>query len=324
MNPTGDALSDVLRMVQLKTCVYFVADMPAPWGMDIPASTTGPLHMVLHGRCIFRCGEENIELNEGDAILLPRGSSHQMLDSITSTPEPASQLMPQLYANPTTDNTGDFTRMLCGHFEWDGEIEHALFRELPEYLIIRSYMNQSESDVLQFKNLVSLIKDQSVNSAPGNSAIADRLGEILFITLLKSWMMDNATEQGLLATINDERLARALRYIHQNAEQEMDIQELARVAGMSRTSFAVQFREAMGTTPAAYLAEWRLLKARRLLIGSDVPLGQLPDRVGYGTDASFARAYRRRFNESPSTTRRRLKQSRSASYTSDLSAGQLS
>lgn len=292
--------------------------------MDIPASTTGPLHMVLHGRCLFRCGGDDIELNEGDAILLPRGASHQKLDSMTFTSEPASQLMPKLYANRTTDVSGDYTRMLCGHFEWDGEIEHALFRELPEYLVVRSYVKKSQSDVLQFKNLVGLIKEQSANSDPGNSAIADRLGEILFITLLKSWMLNNATEQGLLVTLNDERLARALRYIHQNAEQEMDIQELARVAGMSRTSFAVQFRDAMGTTPAAYVAEWRLLKARRLLIGSDIPLAQLPDRVGYSTDASFARAYRRRFSESPATTRRRHKQDRSASYSSDLSAGQLS
>ena len=57
MPTTADALSDVLRLVHLRACIYFVKDMPAPWGMDIPAVANGPLHMVLDGSCVLRVGD---------------------------------------------------------------------------------------------------------------------------------------------------------------------------------------------------------------------------------------------------------------------------
>ena len=49
MQIPGDALSDVLKMVHLRACIYFVKDMPSGWGMEIPATANGPLHMVLDG-----------------------------------------------------------------------------------------------------------------------------------------------------------------------------------------------------------------------------------------------------------------------------------
>ena len=304
MSLEGDALSDVLRLVQLKACVYFVRDMPAPWGLDIPASATGPLHMVLRGHCLFRCGDNEIVLHAGDAILLPHGTRHQMLDNSSTTPVSAPAVMDKLATHREPVNGERYTRMLCGHFEWDTEMDHVMFRELPEYIVVRNFGN---GDANQFKSIVALITEQCERNNPGNSAIADRLGEILFISLLRAWLIDNAAQPGVLATLADKRLARSLRYIHNQAEQDIDVQAMARIAGMSRTSFAVQFRKVMGVTPAAYLTEWRLLSARRLLISSDAPLAHIPDRVGYANEASFARAYKRRFGETPAMTRRNHK-----------------
>ncbi len=82
-----DALSDVLRMVHLKACVYFVKDMPLPWGMDIPAVAHGPLHVVLEGSCVLVACGKHVTLNVGDAVLLPRGPQHQMLNAADTVPE---------------------------------------------------------------------------------------------------------------------------------------------------------------------------------------------------------------------------------------------
>ena len=73
---------------------------------------------------------------------------------------------------------------------------------------------------------------------------------------------------------------------------------------MSRTSFAVRFREVMGTPPAAYLTEWRMLKARRLLLNTELPTAEIVAQVGYGSDAAFLRAFKRRFGEAPGKVRR--------------------
>lgn len=75
MTETSDALSDVLRLVRLRACVYFVKTMALGWGIDAPPTVNGPLHMVLEGRCVLRHGGKETELQAGDAVLLPRGAA---------------------------------------------------------------------------------------------------------------------------------------------------------------------------------------------------------------------------------------------------------
>ena len=122
--------------------------------------------------------------------------------------------------------------------------------------------------------------------------------------MLRSWLAEQQFEKGILATIGDQRLSRALQYIHNSPEQNVDLNILAQIAGMSRTSFAVQFREVMGIPPSAYLTEWRMLKARRLLLQTELATADIVSRVGYGSDASFLRAFKRRFGETPGKLRR--------------------
>lgn len=303
VNPDGDVLTDVLRLVQLKACIYFIREMPAPWGMDIPHSANGPLHLVLDGECVLRCAGRDHPLKAGDAILLPHGASHQMLDRSSTVPEPGPKVMEQLLKQPHDANVSGSTRMLCGHFEWDGAIDHSLFRDLPELIVIRDLYSKQNASTL--RSIVRLIAAESVDQDPGGPAIADRLGEVLFIILLRTWLFDNTPDSGLLAAVNDARLSRALHYIHQKPDQEIDLHVLAQVAGMSRTSFAVHFRETMGTPPASYLSEWRMLNARKLLLHTEMPVSQIVTRVGYASDAAFVRAFKRRFGETPGKTRRK-------------------
>lgn len=76
---------------------------------------------------------------------------------------------------------------------------------------------------------------------------------------------------------------------------------------MSRTSFATRLHEAMGQPPGAYLTEWRLLRARRLVTESTVALPEIVERVGCTSEAGFARAFKRRFGETPAQLRRTVR-----------------
>lgn len=302
MVESGDALSDILRMVHLRACIYFVKNMPAPWGMDIPATANGPLHMVLEGNCLLRCKGEQIPLQAGDAVLLPHGVCHQMLDDESTIPEPGPEMMRRLMSGEETEANPRATRMLCGHFEWDGAFDHPFFKELPDLIVVRGVFDNQDAD--RFRTIVGLIAAESGDSEPGSSAITDRMGEVLFVSMLRTWMIENKPDKGVLATINDPRLSRAVKRIHQSPELDLDLNALARVAGMSRTSFAVRFREVMGTPPASYLAEWRMLKAHKLLLQTELPTSDIVSRIGYGSDAAFARAFKRRFGDTPGKLRR--------------------
>ena len=301
MQSDVDALSDVLRMVHLRACIYFVKDMPAPWGMDIPAVANGPLHMVLAGSCVLVVDGKEVNLMAGDAVLLPHGAQHQMLDTSGTDPEPGPDVMQRLLDPGYCVPDVSATRMLCGHFEWDSIFEHPMFRELPAVMVVRNVFSGVEAE--RFKAIVSLITVESENLRPGHSAVADRMGEVLFVSMLRHWMVENKPEQGLLATIDNPGLSRALHQIHNLPNEALNLNVLARTAGMSRTSFAVQFRERMGVPPAEYLARWRMLKARHLLLQTDLPTSDICSLVGYGSDAAFSRAFKREFGEPPSRVR---------------------
>jgi len=97
-----------------------------------------------------------------------------------------------------------------------------------------------------------------------------------------------------------------LSYIHVNHGNDVRLTDLARAAGMSRTVFAVSFCRVIGMTPASYLTEWRWLQACRLLEDGDIAIAEVTERVGYGPDAAFVRAFKRRFGETPAKFRRTL------------------
>ena len=299
-----DALSDVLRTVHLNACIYFVKDMPAPWEMDIPAVANGPLHLVLEGSCLLLVNGEEVLLNAGDAVLLPHGTHHKMVDAKSTVPEPASTVMKNLLSERYQSPEAPATRMMCGHFEWDSEFEHPLFRELPELMIIRGIFSGQSGE--RFHTIVELISSEVVDQKPGGSAVADRMGEVMFVSILRRWLVANKPEQGLLAVIGHPRLSRALNQIHNSPETELDLNVLAKTAGMSRTTFAVQFRDVMGTPPAAYLARWRMLMARNLLQQTELATSDIVNRVGYGSDAAFSRAFKREYGVPPSKIRNQV------------------
>ena len=168
--------------------------------------------------------------------------------------------------------------------------------------MVRGIFDRPDAQV--FRSVVALIADEQASSTPGTAAVTDRMGEVLFVSLLRAWMAKSPPAQGVLAAVTDRRLAWALCYIHANHANDIHLKDLARVAGMSRTVFAVSFRRVMGMPPASYLTEWRILQARRLLEDGDIAIAEVTELVGYGYDASFVRAFKRRFGETPAKFRR--------------------
>jgi transcriptional regulator GlxA family with amidase domain len=73
---------------------------------------------------------------------------------------------------------------------------------------------------------------------------------------------------------------------------------------LSRSAFSARFRELVGESPLRYLTRTRLVHAAGLLHTSDAPLAQIAARVGYGTEFSFGKAFKRTFGIAPGVYRR--------------------
>jgi AraC-like DNA-binding protein len=103
---------------------------------------------------------------------------------------------------------------------------------------------------------------------------------------------------GVLAGLADPRLAKALTAIHEEPKKPWLLEDLADLAGMSRTRFAAHFRAVVGRTPIDYLTLWRMAIAGQLL-AKGKPVKAVATQVGYESPAAFSRVFSRLTGQAP-------------------------
>jgi transcriptional regulator GlxA family with amidase domain len=112
----------------------------------------------------------------------------------------------------------------------------------------------------------------------------------------------------LAAQLAERRPLRELQsWIADNLDADLRVEALADRAAMSQRNFARYFRREIGMTPAAYVEELRVERARQLLEDSAEPIELISDRCGFGTPETMRRAFGRRVGVPPAEYRARFK-----------------
>ncbi len=86
----------------------------------------------------------------------------------------------------------------------------------------------------------------------------------------------------------------------------LDVDDLARAAGLSRAHFSRQFRRAFGESPHSYLLTRRLERAAALLRATDRSVADICFSVGLTSVGSFTTSFTRAFGVSPTAYRARF------------------
>jgi len=94
-------------------------------------------------------------------------------------------------------------------------------------------------------------------------------------------------------------IARAIAWLRINYRQAVKIEDLARLAFMSVSSFHQHFRAVTAQSPLQYQKALRLQEARSLLLAGGVDAGEAAFHVGYVSQSQFTREYSRYFGQSP-------------------------
>lgn len=152
--------------------------------------------------------------------------------------------------------------------------------------------------------LVQLLVDEVTTADCGRQAALDRLGELLAIRVVRYALQRGLVRGGTLAGLADPKLARVLAALHREPAHAWTLAEMAALAGMSRSRFALRFRSVTGTTPAEYLAAARIASAQDLM-RSRRPMKCVAGDVGYGSASGFTRAFTRLVGCSPRSWLRR-------------------
>ena len=105
--------------------------------------------------------------------------------------------------------------------------------------------------------------------------------------------------------VRQRRLPHSVAYIREHFAEEIDKTALAEMDGLRPSQYHLVFRNVMGCTPAGYIASLRMMKARRLLLDPEMPVGEVAQACGYDDPLYFSRVFRRVCGVSPSEYRRR-------------------
>lgn len=102
-----------------------------------------------------------------------------------------------------------------------------------------------------------------------------------------------------LADSRQAQVARAILWIREHFDDACRVEDLAKVAGMSRSAFHEHFKAITAMTPLAFRDQLRLQEARRLMVSEGMDAANAGHAVGYDSPSQFSRVYARLFGKPP-------------------------
>ena len=293
-----DTISDILNLLNLRASVYFHSSFCGSWSIDGGNDYRATFHLIARGNCWLHMPEQNkvIALRGGDLIVFPRDIRHAISSSTESAEPPtdASSAQQPLNQEPTTS-------LICGYFDFDSPQANPILDAMPDLIHIR---NETPARASMLDSVLRHITIETEHAQPGADVIVDRLSEVLFIQVIRSYMLQSGIQAGLLAALADTRLARAIRSVHVDPAYAWSVDKLAAVAGMSRSAFASHFQAVAGITPMQYVTNWRIQTAYEKLRSGTASVAQIAQQSGYQSEAAFSKAFKKHTGSGPGAVRR--------------------
>lgn len=305
----SDPLSDLLRLAEVRTLLSGELRAGGAWAMRLPPPTGLKFFAVLQGQGWIRLGDSDpsalLRLGSGDVVLMRWDGPYLLASDLAAPPADARALFGAADRNHGVVTLGegfDF-HQLGGHVLLDAAFGPLLLSALPPLVHLRC----GTTDAQSLRGLVDRLAIERVQQRPGHAIVTEQLAQQVLLQSLRIHLEQARDDMpaGWLRAMTDARLLPALRCLHGDPGRDWQLDELARVAAMSRTSFAFHFKAACGTTPLAYLTHWRMLLAQRELRRSTRPLAAWIGDLGYSSESAFSHAFKRIVGEAPAHYRQR-------------------
>jgi AraC-like DNA-binding protein len=289
----ADPLAEVVTLLQPRTRYSKLVHGAGPWRVVRSEAGDPSYCAVLEGAChIAVDGSVPIVLEAGDFALIPATYGVTM-SSVDAPAGVESELPVQIGLNEfrigTQEGDADL-RLLAGHCTFGSPDASLLVSLLPQFVHVRGEP--------RLATLLQLMREESRQQRPAREVILTRLLELVLIEALRSTAGTNASP-GLVRGLADERVAAALRALHDRPTHPWTVAELAKVSALSRTTFFERFNLTVGVTPMEYLLAWRMAIAKDLLRRNEGRVAEIAERVGYGSASTFTVAFSRHVGQSP-------------------------
>jgi AraC-like DNA-binding protein len=298
-----DPLSDVLSLLKPQSYVSGGFKVGGDLAIQFPEHRGIKCYAVLSGQCWLRMDGvcDPVLLTAGDCFLLPRGLPFCLATDLSLTPVDFRDLLAaKISGSSLSDNENGDNYIAGGHFVLTGSHADILLKSLPPIVHIRK-----ETDKAAMRWSLERMKEELHDPQPGGTLIAQQLAYMMLVQALRLHLADGAKGSvGWLFALADKQMSAALACMHNDPGHPWTLKKLAERAGMSRSIFALRFRETVGATPMEYLTRWRMLLAGNRLTSSDDPISGIAVSLGYESESAFSKAFKRIMICSPRQYRR--------------------
>lgn len=316
-----DLLTQILLGLRLDGVEYGRCVLHPPWAIAFPAQRSARFHFVGHGGAWLRTPTTEWQrLNPGDAVLLPHGSFHVMasspdvppvdIDSLARKavaeniylvdgrdPARADRLVADAIA-PPPPQAPDV--MFCGALRFNLDPLHPLMAMMPEVMLAGDLARRDTMVPV----LLEAMEREVAQDRMGACAILARLADALAASIIRAWVECSCNSPtGWIAAVRCPRIGKVIAAIHADPERDWNVPVLADLMGASRSRFSESFTRTMGESPARYVAKVKMSQARRWIARDGMRVAVAANRLGYESEASFSRAYKRIIGHPPSTAR---------------------
>ncbi len=285
--------------------VYFFRSMPAaPFHLALEGGDYSYCFMVKRGTMTLNIEfpvSQTFDLVPGDIVGLSGLTSHAFRSTGCDVSAPTGLFEKQPFADAEAQ---------------PGEVD-LLIGVVPQETMALSnmvigpiYLGRSQSPEYADRiwKASELLEDEFQESGEtyDQSIIVRRIAEIILINMTRS-LLTQASGGGMFSMPPipaGMSVLRALQEFLQMPEKDWTVEDLARIAGMSRTKFSDEFRRVTGKTPIQTITRIRLTMTARRLLTERLSVEEASDLAGYSSAAAFVRAFQREFGLTPARWRR--------------------
>lgn len=305
-----DLLTQILVGLRLDGVEYGRCLMRTPWAVQFPARRAAYFHFAGRGSAWLRTAASDwTPLQPGDAVLLPHGTAH-VLASAPDVPAIQAEALPRVAVSDNiylldgrggTVDEADATHVLFGGaLRFNLDPLHPLMAMMPPVMLAGDLARR---DATVPALLEAMEREVSLDRI-GACGILARLADALASSIIRAWVECSCNHPtGWIAAVRCPRIGKVIAAIHAAPEHDWSVPALAGVMGASRSSFSEAFTRTMGESPARYVAKVKMFQARKWIAQDGMRITVAAHRLGYESEASFSRAFKRVIGHAPSTAR---------------------
>ncbi len=282
---------------------FAICDVRSGWRMELGELGFVTIHYALTGRGTIQIGRNHhFEFGPDTIVIVPRGMPQKIatqnaknLAEVTDDTEclPVPEGMRWLRAGEGTPEIV----MACGRIRATYGADTGIFDVLDEP-IVESFASDHPIHHA-FQTLLAELSSPQL----GSKALAETLMKQCLFYVLRRLAERKDRRLPWLSLAENPKLGAAIEVMLTHPEQGHSVEDLAGLAGMSRSAFSAHFTQAFGQSPHGFLTEIRLRQAARFLRTTELPIKTIAGKIGYRSRSNFSRAFKAKYGVDPAAYR---------------------